>query len=103
MRAVIFTGPRSVSVEEVEDAGIEDPDDVVIPWATFFAKGISIGFGRTHDRRYTTLLRDLIISGRARPGMVVTHHAPLAGAPALYQAFDQRRDGVIKAVLHPAG
>ncbi len=74
---------------------------LTLPWATFFAKGISIGFGRTHDRRYTTLLRDLIISGRARPVAIVTDHAPLAKAPALYRAFDQRRDGVIKAVLRP--
>jgi glutathione-independent formaldehyde dehydrogenase len=62
---------------------------------------VSVGFGRTHDRRYTVLLRDMILSGRARPAAIVTHHGPLDDAPALYQAFDQRADGVIKAVLHP--
>ena len=35
------------------------------------------GFGRTHDRRYTTHLRDLIISGRAQPSQVITHHESL--------------------------
>ena len=64
-------------------------------------KGVSVGFGRTHDRRYTVLLRDMILSGRARPAAIVTHHGTLDDAPALYQAFDQRADGVIKAVLHP--
>jgi glutathione-independent formaldehyde dehydrogenase len=72
-----------------------------VPCAAQFDKGINVGFGRTHDRRYTTVLRDLIISGRAHPGRVVTHHAPLDEAPELFSAFDRRADGVIKAVLHP--
>ncbi|HXC75918.1 MAG TPA: hypothetical protein VNU19_02595, partial [Candidatus Acidoferrum sp.] len=58
-------------------------------------------FGRTHDRRYTVLLRDLVLSGRARPGVVVTHHGRLADAPDLYREFDRRAAGIIKAVLHP--
>jgi glutathione-independent formaldehyde dehydrogenase len=60
-----------------------------------------VGFGRTHDRRYTVLLRDLVLSGRARPSVVVTHHGGLDDAPELYEAFDRRADGVIKAVLRP--
>ena len=74
---------------------------LTVPWATLFSKGVSVGFGRTHDRRYTVLLRDLILSGRARPSAVVSHHGRLADAPALYQAFDRRADGVIKAILWP--
>ncbi|GLY83135.1 alcohol dehydrogenase catalytic domain-containing protein [Actinoallomurus iriomotensis] len=74
---------------------------LTVPWATLFAKGVSVRFGRTHDRRYTVLLRDLILAGRAHPGVVVTHHGPVEEAPALYRAFDRRADGVIKAVLRP--
>lgn len=58
-------------------------------------------FGRTNDRRYTTHLRDLITSARARPGIIVTHHGALRDAPDLYRQFDRRENGVIKAVLHP--
>jgi threonine dehydrogenase-like Zn-dependent dehydrogenase len=47
-------------------------------------------------------LRDLVVAGRARPGRIVTHHGRLEDAPGLYQRFDQRADGVIKAVLQPA-
>jgi glutathione-independent formaldehyde dehydrogenase len=65
------------------------------------AYGVSLHFGRTHDRRYTTRLRDLVVAGRARPGRIVTHHGRLEDAPGLYQRFDQRADGVIKAVLRP--
>jgi glutathione-independent formaldehyde dehydrogenase len=74
---------------------------LTVPWATFFSKGVTVGFGRTHDRRYTVHLRDLVLRHRARPGFVVTHHGPLAEAPAFYRAFDQRADGIIKAVLNP--
>lgn len=72
-----------------------------MPWATFFSKGVSVGFGRTHDRRYTTRLRDLVVSGRARPGHIVTHHGTLEDAPALYGNFSKRANGVIKAILQP--
>jgi len=72
-----------------------------VPWATLFSKGINVGFGLTHDRRYTTLLRDLVVSGRARPGQIVTQHGTLADAPGFYDQFDRRADGVIKAVLRP--
>jgi glutathione-independent formaldehyde dehydrogenase len=74
---------------------------LTVPWATFFSKGVTVGFGRTHDRRYTAHLRDLVLRHRARPGLVVTHHGPLAEAPAFYGAFDRRADGIIKAVLTP--
>jgi glutathione-independent formaldehyde dehydrogenase len=74
---------------------------LIVPWATFFSKGVTVRSGRTHDRRYTTRLRDMITSGRARPSAIVTHHAALADAPDLYGQFDRRENGVIKAVLHP--
>jgi glutathione-independent formaldehyde dehydrogenase len=74
---------------------------LTVPWATLFNKGISVNFGRTHDRRYTTLLRDLVVSGRARPGVIVTHHGDLGDAAALYRQFDKRADGIVKAVLCP--
>ncbi len=72
-----------------------------VPWATMFSKGVTVGFGRTHDRRYTVLLRDMVTSGRAKPSVVVTHHGTLEDAPGFFEAFDQRKGGVIKAVLQP--
>jgi glutathione-independent formaldehyde dehydrogenase len=88
--------------KDLHPAAAGHPDGrLTVPWATFFTKGISVNFGRTHDRRYTTLLRDLVVAGRARPGVVVTHHGHLDDAAALYQQFDQRANGVIKAVLCP--
>ncbi|HEV3294454.1 MAG TPA: alcohol dehydrogenase catalytic domain-containing protein, partial [Streptosporangiaceae bacterium] len=71
-----------------------------VPWATLFDKGVTVGFGRTHDRRYTAHLRDLIISGRARPSQIVTHHASLDQAPDMYDRFDRRVDGIVKVVFN---
>ncbi|MET7879647.1 alcohol dehydrogenase catalytic domain-containing protein [Micromonospora profundi] len=77
-------------------------EDLRAPWGTLFGKGVAVRFGRTHDRRYTVLLRDVVVAGRARPSMIVTHHGSLADAPELYRSFDSREHGVIKAVLHPS-
>ncbi|MET7670089.1 glutathione-independent formaldehyde dehydrogenase [Micromonospora luteifusca] len=81
--------------------GADGREDLVAPWGTLFSKGVAVRFGRTHDRRYTVLLRDLVVAGRARPSVVVTHHGTLADAPELYRGFDRRENGLIKAVLHP--
>ena len=96
MKAVVFAGKDLHPVSPYTADG-----HLTVPWAAFFSKGVSVGFGRTHDRRYTVLLRDMILSGRARPAEVVTHHGGLDDAPALYQVFDRRADGVVKAVLNP--
>jgi glutathione-independent formaldehyde dehydrogenase len=74
---------------------------LTVPWGTFFGKSVALRFGRTNDRRYTTLLRDMVTAGTARPGRIVTHHARLQEAPALYRAFDRREAGLVKAVLRP--
>ncbi len=74
---------------------------ILAPWATLFDKGISVGFGRTHDRRYTTMLRDLVVAGRARPSSVVTNHGTLEDAPNFFKIFDRRAGGIVKAVLRP--
>ena len=72
-----------------------------VPWATFFDKGVSVAFGRTHDRRYTVPLRDLVVAGRARPGRIVTNRGTLEEAMSFYDRFDRRVDGVVKAILRP--
>ena len=96
---------RAWHVPTADQVVAELPDldvapSVVLPWAALFNKGFTVGFGSTHDRRYTTHLRDLIISGRARPGQVVTHHESLENAPSIYDRFDRRVDGIVKAVFH---
>jgi glutathione-independent formaldehyde dehydrogenase len=70
-----------------------------VPWGTLFKKGITIGMGRDQDERYNGRLRDLIVTGHARPSTIVSHRIELSRAPEAYRLFDERRDGYLKVVL----
>ena len=52
-------------------------------------------------KRYNAYLRDLIISGRAKPSFIVSHRLTLDDAPDAYRKFDRRSDGYTKVVLKP--
>ena len=45
-------------------------------------------------------LRDLIITGRAKPSKIVSHHIHIEDAPDAYSKFDQRIDGYTKVLIH---
>ena len=81
---------------------LEAKGDIAVPWPTLFRKDITIGMGRDHDERYNTFLRDLIIAGRLKPSMIVSHRLPLSAAPDAFRRFDRREDGYIKVTLDPA-
>ncbi|GAA5020503.1 glutathione-independent formaldehyde dehydrogenase [Streptomyces siamensis] len=66
-----------------------------------FEKGLRLGTGQCNVKRYNRQLRDLIISGRARPSFVVSHEMPLDQAPTAYDKFDKRIEGYTKVILHP--
>ncbi|MBV9453296.1 MAG: hypothetical protein JOZ19_04140 [Rubrobacter sp.] len=59
-----------------------------VPWATLFRKGIKAGFGRTDDVRYNVHLRDIILSGRAKPSFVVSYHIAFEEIEEAYKKFD---------------
>jgi len=46
-------------------------------------------------------LYDHIIKGDIDPSFVVTDQASLEDAPAMYQKFRDKQDGVIKVVMRP--
>jgi glutathione-independent formaldehyde dehydrogenase len=75
--------------------------DYTIPWGTLFKKGVTIGMGRDHDKRYVDHLRDAIVSGRIKPSTIVSHRLPLRDAADAFAKFDARSDGYIKVVLEP--
>jgi threonine dehydrogenase-like Zn-dependent dehydrogenase len=43
----------------------------------------------------------LIEEGKIDPSFVITHVAPLAKGPELYETFRNKKDGCIKVVLKP--
>jgi glutathione-independent formaldehyde dehydrogenase len=67
----------------------------------FFEKGLRLGTGQCNVKRYNRQLRDLIITGRAKPSFVVSHELPLDQAPVAYEKFDKRIEGYTKVLLHP--
>ncbi|MER5882106.1 glutathione-independent formaldehyde dehydrogenase [Streptomyces sp. NPDC001910] len=70
-------------------------------YGTVFDKNISLRHGQAPVKRYNRQLRDLIIHGRAHPGMIVTHELSLDEAAHAYDQFDKRVDGWTKVLLHP--
>jgi len=88
-----------------EDPGA--PDDMAaqgrigIDFGLLFEKGQALGTGQCNVKEYNRELRDMIIAGRADPSWVVSHRVDLEEAPEMYEAFDNREEGVTKVLLDP--
>jgi glutathione-independent formaldehyde dehydrogenase len=74
---------------------------IKVPFGLFWSKGITIGMGQAPVKKYNEMLRDLIIAGKARPGMIISHDVDLKDAAEYYKRFDNRENGMTKVVLHP--
>jgi glutathione-independent formaldehyde dehydrogenase len=74
---------------------------LLVAMGSMFERGLRVGTGQCNVKRYNRQLRDLIISGRARPSFVVSHEVPLDQAPEAYEKFDKRVEGYTKVLLHP--
>ncbi len=95
-----------VGVYVPQDPGVDPPekaDRVGFQYGTFFTKGQSMGTGQAPVKRYNRQLRDLILTGRATPGFIVSHEVGLDQAVDAYDKFDRRVDGYTKVLLHPGG
>jgi glutathione-independent formaldehyde dehydrogenase len=57
--------------------------------------------GRDDDERWIRKLRDMIITGAAKPSQIVSHRLSLEEAPVTFAKFDARQDGYIKIILKP--
>ncbi|KAF9491429.1 hypothetical protein BDN71DRAFT_1398390, partial [Pleurotus eryngii] len=64
---------------------------------------LTLGAGQCNVKLYNCYLRDLIISGCAKPSFIVSHNLPLSEALGVYEKFDKRVDGYTKVLLHPWG
>jgi glutathione-independent formaldehyde dehydrogenase len=71
---------------------------LMMPWGLMWEKGLQIGTGQTPVKRFHIFLRDQIIAGRAKPGVIVTDHINIEEAPDAYKRFD-KRDGLIKPAI----
>ena len=71
------------------------------PFGAAMNKGLTIKTGQTHVQRFTKPLLEMIEAGQIDPSFIITHRAPLADAPELYETFRDKKDGCIKVVLTP--
>lgn len=87
------------------DPGGADPQAkegfLSFPVGKFFEKGLKMGTGQCNVKTYNRYLRDLIITGKARPSFVVSHDIGIDEAPTAYQKFDKRVEGYTKVLIHP--
>ena len=85
-----------------EDPKGKTPDDkkgiLHIPFGMLWAKGLTMETGQAPVKTYQALLRDLIVSGKAKPSFIVSDHIKIDQAPEAYKEFDERGD-LVKAVI----
>ncbi|MEZ0494609.1 glutathione-independent formaldehyde dehydrogenase [Kineococcus sp. TBRC 1896] len=94
-----------VGVYLPQDPGAKDElsqqGKLAFDYGTFWFKGQSMGTGQCNVKAYNVKLRNLITSGVATPGFIVSHELDLTEAGSAYSTFDRREDGWTKVVLHP--
>jgi glutathione-independent formaldehyde dehydrogenase len=103
-------GAAPVGALQIGDAAPLDPGAATeqektgylsLPFGELWSKGISVGAGQAPAKTYQIPLRNLIITGKAKPSMIITDRVLFEQAPDVYAAF-QKRDKVIKPVLKAA-
>ncbi|MDX2376401.1 alcohol dehydrogenase catalytic domain-containing protein [Microbacterium sp. LRZ72] len=84
-------------------SGVYAGEADILPMKTMFDKQISLRMGQCNVKRWTDELLPLVEDPTDPFGVMdlVTHHAPLADAPQLYETFQKKEDGCIKVVLQP--
>jgi threonine dehydrogenase-like Zn-dependent dehydrogenase len=90
-----------------QDPGAPDSQSakgqILISFGKLFEKGLHLGTGQCNVKAYNRQLRDMIISGVAKPSFVVSHEVGIDEAVDAYDKFDRRIDGYTKVLLHPNG
>jgi glutathione-independent formaldehyde dehydrogenase len=74
---------------------------LTVPWGKLFGKSVRITMGRDDDERWNGKLRDMILTGAAKPSRIVSHRLSLDEAPEAFRKFDAREEGFVKVVLKP--
>jgi threonine dehydrogenase-like Zn-dependent dehydrogenase len=74
----------------------------MFPLGDLFDMQVTLRMGQANVRRWIDDLMPLVTDGDPL-GLddLVTHQPPLAQAPAAYQRFQAKRDGIVKVVLRP--
>jgi threonine dehydrogenase-like Zn-dependent dehydrogenase len=84
-------------------SGVYAGDADILPMKTLFDRQIALRMGQCNVKRWVDTLLPLVEDPSDPLGVtdLVTHRAPLADAPQLYETFQKKADGCIKVVLEP--
>jgi threonine dehydrogenase-like Zn-dependent dehydrogenase len=72
-----------------------------VPFGAAFGKGITMKMGQTHMHTYMRPLLEKIESGQIDPSAIISHRITLEEAPAMYEVWRDKKDGVTKIVIDP--
>jgi len=72
------------------------------PLGDMFDKQITLRWGQANVRRWTAEIMETLRAGDPLDAAgLVTNEVPLSAAPAMYEAFKRKENGVVKVVLRP--
>jgi threonine dehydrogenase-like Zn-dependent dehydrogenase len=71
--------------------------NISFPMTTWWEKGLSMRGGAVDDKTVAPILLELVLSGRARPGFIVSGEFGIDEAPEAYRRFDRKLE--TKALL----
>lgn len=72
-----------------------------IPVGSLMNRVLTVKTGQCPAQKYLRPLAEKIQRGEIDPSFVVTHRTTLDEAPAIYEKWNNKEDGIIKAVLRP--
>lgn len=83
-------------------AGVYGGQTDPLPMMTLFDKQVQLRMGQANVKRWTDDIMPLLLDGDPLGvEQFATHHLPLSEAPAAYDTFQKKQDGMVKVVLHP--
>ncbi|KAI9885978.1 MAG: mitochondrial ribosomal large subunit component [Watsoniomyces obsoletus] len=89
-------GVAGVYVDQPKSAGRPNADPALgnpsFPFAEFWLKGLTMEGGPVNGARLFPILRELIISGRAKPGFIVSSEISIDDAPEGYRRFSDKKE-----------
>ena len=92
-----------IGVYLAPDPGAKDKEAkegiFLFPLADFFDKAVTMGSGQAPVKKYNEYLRDLIITGKAKPSQIVSHRIDIKDVPEAYDKFDKRIEGYTKILI----
>lgn len=71
----------------------------ILPFGELWENGLTVGTGQTPVKKTLVMLRDMIISGVAKPSFIISHKISIEEAPDAYREFANLTEGFTKVTI----